>query len=97
MAHFQKHCRSCHDLLGDEFKYVHLWLDEFFALKGPAHRKIRHHKEGIEECRNKWGDRAAEAAELHITEDIFGLPIPSQTDYIGGDGCWPVGDKWNSM
>ena len=42
---------------------------------GPSnaeHRKQRHNKEGIEEVRKMWGDKAAEAAELHIIDDMFG-------------------------
>ena len=95
MPSFQQHCAASREVLGEEFREVHLWLDEFFKLKGPAHRQMRHHKEGIEEIRAKWGDKAAEAAELHISMDFFNGPIPSRIDYIGGNGCWPVGIEWN--
>ena len=30
---------------------------------------MRDHREGIEEVRAKWGDEAAEAAEIHILKD----------------------------
>jgi DNA-binding GntR family transcriptional regulator len=86
MPSFKQHCDASRSLFGEEFQDVHLWLDAFFRAYGPKHRQFRHHKEGIEEVRAKWGDRAAEAAELHITMDLFNLPIPSKSDYIGGDG-----------
>lgn len=96
MSSFKEHCDVSKRLFGEEFKEVHIWLDEFFILKGPAHRQIRHHREGVEEVRAKWGDRAAVAAALHVSMDLFNCPIPSKIDYIGGDGCWPVGRDWNS-
>lgn len=69
---FTEHCMSCRRRFGEDFDYVHLWLDEFYGTKEykTRHRKVRHHKAGIEEVRKKWGDRAAEAAKLHIIDDI---------------------------
>ena len=59
-------------LLGDSFDLVHRWLDEFAGSKeyGMRHRKKRHHLQGIEEVRRKWGDRAAIAARQHIISDL---------------------------
>ena len=34
------------------------------------HRKLRHHIAGIEQVRKLWGDKAAEAARLHIIADL---------------------------
>ena len=34
------------------------------------HRKLRHHLACIEQVRKLWGDRAAEAAWLHIIADL---------------------------
>jgi hypothetical protein len=34
------------------------------------HRGLRHHLEGIEEVRRKFGDQAAEAARQHIISDL---------------------------
>lgn len=96
MSTFTEHCEQCEKEFGESFHYVHRWLDEFFIIKGPTHRKIRHHWEGIEEVRIKWGDKAAKAAELHLKEDMYSLPIPHETDYIGSDGSWPIGQEWNS-
>jgi hypothetical protein len=70
MPSLEQHCEECIHFLGDEFSYVHIWLDEFAIILGPRHRLSRHHKEGIEEVRGIWGDRAASAAERHIISDV---------------------------
>ena len=55
--------------MGEEFRYVHEWLDELFKYVGPDHRTYRHNHREIEEVRRKWGDRAVMAASLHIRRD----------------------------
>ena len=80
MAHFTEHCQDCMRELGDEFQYVHHWLDELFPLLGAYHRKIRHHAEGVEIVRNKWGDLAADAAIIHIKKDNCGR-VPNKIEY----------------
>jgi DNA-binding GntR family transcriptional regulator len=69
---FNEHCMRCRKRFGEDFDYVHLWLDEFYGSDQykTKHRKLRHHKKGIEEVRQRWGDRAAEAAKLHIIDDL---------------------------
>jgi len=77
MARLTVHKLDCVNYLGEGFEQVHLWLDEF-AKKYPVevfedkHRSFRHNKEGVEEVRKLWGDKAARAAELHIARDEFG-------------------------
>jgi hypothetical protein len=44
MSSFEKHCQDCKEQLGEDFPEVHIWLDEYFASLGPAHRDKRHHK-----------------------------------------------------
>jgi hypothetical protein len=34
------------------------------------HRKLRHRLAGIEQVRQRWGDKAAQAARLHIVADL---------------------------
>lgn len=72
MAHFDIHCADCEQILGQPFPQVHKWLDACFGMLGDKHRKVRHHKEGVEEIRKAWGEQAAKAAELHIMKDYFG-------------------------
>ena len=57
---------------GQPFEAVHRWLDEFAGTPqyGMRHRRKRHHQQGIEEVRAKWGDAAAEAARAHIVSDL---------------------------
>jgi len=81
MSTFKEHCDDCVKELGKPYKEVHLWLDEFFRKVGPKHRSIRHHEEGIEEVRKKWGDEAAKAAEIHIRSDCYGnIPTRRQAE-----------------
>ena len=74
MANLEEHCRDCIKELGKDFKEVHLWLDELFKILGPKHRSSRHHKDGVEQVRKKWGDIAAKAAEIHIIKDCGKIP-----------------------
>ena len=73
MATIDEHCQDCLEALGDPFPHVHEWLDEFQVDYGPMHRSFRHHVEGVERVRAKWGDRAARAAEIHIRRDCGGV------------------------
>lgn len=72
---FQDHCLECERELGKAWEVVHLWLDEFAKhchdpFTKHQHWLHRHHTEGVEEVRHKWGDQAAKAAELHIISDM---------------------------
>ena len=96
MASLAEHCATCKKLIGDGFTYVHEWLDEFAGQKpyGTRHRHVRHTKEGIEEVRRKWGDKAAEAAEIHIRQDLaeegypHDKPIPANSEEYKSIGLW---------
>jgi hypothetical protein len=84
MCSFKEHCADCKRNLGDDFVEVNRWLDEMYKYdQGFHHRSYRHHKEGVEEVRQKWGDLAAEAAMVHIRKDFPGLmgEIPDAKDY----------------
>jgi len=76
MAHWKEHCKDCQEALGKSWDVVHHWLDEYAKIYWPSmiHRVHRHHKEGVEEVRKKWGDEAAEAAEIHILKDEGDIP-----------------------
>ena len=74
MPKFEVHCQDCIIQLGESFEYVHKWLDELFAFVGSDHRDIRHNKMGVEKVRKMWGDRAAQAAEIHIMKDEGKIP-----------------------
>lgn len=78
----EAHCRRCRELLGTEWREVHVYLDEFAKQNILTHRMLRHHREGVEEVRRLFGDEAARAAELHITDD-WGF-VPDRAWYDGG-------------
>ena len=82
VASFDDHCFVDEKHLGQRFPEVHRWLDEFFRKFGNAHRRERHHLEGIEEVRAMWGHEAARSAELHIVIDMG--HVPSKADWEAG-------------
>ena len=79
MASLKEHGEDCRRELGDDFKHVHEWLDALFKVLGPKHRSARHHTGGVAEVRKMWGDRAARAAEIHISKD-YGGSVPSEKE-----------------
>ncbi len=94
----QEHCKHAKETFGEEFDYVHKWLDEFANVKdkngktkfNAYHRQHRHHLAGAEEVRAKWGDKAYEAAIQHIRDDLMSgeclresEPLPKdEKDYV---------------
>ena len=73
--HFENHCQRTLLVLGHEMPHVHEWMDEEAWTTGgfnPHHRRVRHHRQGIEQVRARWGDEAAKAAERHVLDDLFG-------------------------
>ncbi|MBN1513412.1 MAG: hypothetical protein JXB13_15450 [Phycisphaerae bacterium] len=84
MATLEEHCADCRHQLGEDFREVHIWLDELFGRLGPKHRDARHHSGGVEQVRQRWGDKAARAAEIHIRKDCGGkLPAEGQAQLLG--------------
>jgi len=72
MPALEDHCKECECVLGESFEQVHVWLDEFAGKPpyGMKHRRVRHHEAGIQLVRQLWGEKAAEAARLHIVADL---------------------------
>ena len=58
--------------LGEPFREVHEWLDEFFPTMEFHHRIVRHHVRGVEEAESLFGPRGRLAAEIHIKKDCYG-------------------------
>lgn len=80
---YEMHCRQCLHMLGEEYGYVHKWLDRFFnpATMSWGHRDQCHHTEGVEEVRIRWGGGAALAAAMHIAADFPDIDhIPSKDE-----------------
>lgn len=66
----EEHEKRSKKMFGQEFTEVHLWLDEF-CLQTINHRPYRHNKRGVEFVKQKWGEKAADAARQHIIDDNF--------------------------
>src|SRR5277367_3885847 len=79
MASLAQHNSDCLKFLDESFENVNRWMDDYFNQYGPTHRKFRHHREGIEEARQIFGDRAATAAAIHVLRDC--RQIPRKQDY----------------
>ncbi len=95
MASLQQHVRDCSEFLGDGYVEVNRWIDELFATLGPAHRKVRHHKEGIEEEKSIFGEKGAQAVVVHILRDCRHIPIrrdyeSGAVDVVGLKKDWPT-------
>lgn len=80
MAHWKEHAEDSEKALGNAWVCVHIWLDELAGIYCPSklHRLHRHHREGVEEVGQKWGDQAAEAAEIHILKDEGDIPTKKE-------------------
>lgn len=72
-------------VFGQPYTEVHLFLDEYFTTLGARHRRVRHHLQGIEEVRRRWGVDAASVARLHIIDDLKGEGWAEEKDRIPVD------------
>jgi len=82
MASLTQHNEDCKKFLGESFENVNKWIDEYFTQHGAKHRRFRHHREGIDEARDLFGERGALAAAIHILRDC--RHIPREEDYVLG-------------
>ena len=73
MAKVEEHCADCARELGEPFQDVNTWLDELFDSIGPDHRDVRHNERGVEKVRKMFGEKAAQAAIIHIKRDCHGV------------------------
>ena len=95
MANLEKHMADCVHFLGTPFREVHVWLDAYSTSIGAKHRKMRHHKEGLNEAAALFGINGGKAAAIHVLRDCRN--IPNQSDYesgfvdaLGLHQDWPV-------
>src|SRR5260370_42609754 len=95
MASLEQHKADCVKYLGAPFEDVHKWIDEFFSKYGPSHRRFRHHREGVQEARQLFGEAGAKAAIVHILRDCRNIPRKKdydsgQADNLGLKSEWPL-------
>jgi len=76
MPYFDEHCKKSLDLFGEEGREYHAWLDQY-AKYGYHHRKVLHHKEGVEVGVQLFGEDARKHLEQHIRDDRGEDKIPS--------------------
>lgn len=70
----EEHEQRCVEKFGKPYTEVHRFLDQFMEKYGPPHRRLLHHRPGIELIGEKFGAEAALAAELHIRDDFGFVP-----------------------
>ena len=70
----EEHARSCEAAFGEGFREVHDFLDQYAHRFPRIHRKLYHHKKGVELIVAKFGPEARKAAERHIVEDEGFVP-----------------------
>lgn len=69
------HEKSSLEKFGKPFTEVHQFLDSYYeTYLGHAHRRLLHHRLGVELCVDKFGPEAREPAIAHIIEDVCSLP-----------------------
>lgn len=87
MSTLEAHKIDTINQLGKSYEDVHKYIDRWHVKFGARHRFVLHHKEGIEEIREIFGDEGASAAECHIRLDCGGR-IPNKDDYRLGKVDW---------
>ena len=75
MATVNQHCDDCKDILGHEYRNVHIWLDYYARVftiipYGGYHRTFRHNSYGLKCIMDMWGKEAMESVKIHLVRDI---------------------------
>lgn len=71
----EEHEAHCQEILGQPWPEVHEFLDQFFQrYRSYSHRIILHHQAGIAHLRQRLGEAARAAAELHVKDDMGFIP-----------------------
>jgi hypothetical protein len=65
----EKHVNESLILFGKPYTEVHLWLDEFAGTPEYGMRH-RHHRQGVREAEELFGEEAGLAARLHVISDL---------------------------
>ncbi len=72
--HFDDHVKHTLRIYGRRAQEVHMFLDQFFPKYHFAHRRLLHHRKGIQLIVKKFGESAWGPAELHIVDDLGAIP-----------------------
>ena len=83
--HFQLHSESSKKKYGEAYLEVHEFLDQYSEKFEGEHRKVYHHRKGIQIVKDKFGAEAVKIAEEHIKEDL-GM-VPENHEYFKSDNA----------
>ncbi len=77
-----QHADACVKTFGKPYYEVHHILDQFaMQFPGFAHRRLLHHRLGIDLVVKRFGAEAQQPAELHIQQDTSGVIPEDWADY----------------
>jgi len=79
MPTFENHCAHSMECFGEDGAEYHKWIDQY-AKHGYHHRKVLHHKEGIEVGVQLFGEVARKHLSLHVRDDLQVEKIPKVDD-----------------
>ena len=74
----EEHEQRSIEMFGKPFPEVHEFLDQYFAMFGPYHRIVLHHRKGLELLNQQIPGPVRKVAEQHIIDDLGRIP----------DGFW---------
>ena len=77
-----QHTDSCIRKFGKPFYEVHRFLDQYYQAYGLGHRRLLHHRLGVELIVKQFGESARGPAELHVREDTGG-ELPEDWSFYG--------------
>jgi hypothetical protein len=77
---FKEHCARTKEALGSDWAELHRWFDQYAEEYCGWHRVILHHGLGIERAVEVFGERAREAARMHVRDDFDGRIPDSYRD-----------------
>jgi len=76
-----QHADLCYKQFGKSFYDVHRFLDQYWdRFPGYSHRRILHHRLGVDLIVERFGEDARAPAELHIRQDTGGV-LPDDWSY----------------
>ena len=71
----EEHERECMKELGEPWTHVHVFMDRYAKeYRGFVHRRLLHHRLGIELAVRAFGEEARMAATLHVQQDLGFVP-----------------------
>lgn len=68
----EEHCQRSRELLGQDWREAHAWLDRYERDLAGWHRILLHHSRGLELAVATLGERARPALQLHLRDDWEG-------------------------